>query len=244
VDLQYDLGGLGSRFVAALIDTMIQVMLFLVLSMGLLGGTALLSRLNLDGEDNGMIGVIGVALFALASFALIWGYYVFFEVVWSGQTPGKRVMSLRVVTAAGQPIGFFEALIRNIVRIADFLPALYVLGTTVMLLNSRSRRLGDFAAGTIVVKERHDIALGELRVARAAPAERQDGDVALNWSALTPQDYVLVREFLLRRDSLAANRRRELAGRIAAGLAARLELAAPDEPEEFLSRLADDYNRR
>lgn len=258
VELEYDLAGLGSRFVAALIDVSLQGTLWFMLLIAAVGGAALLSRaveedtLVFGVELRALVSVIGAALFILLSFILLWGYYVFFEMVWNGQSPGKRVMGLRVVRSNGQPITFFESLVRNVVRVADFLPSAYILGVVTMLLNDRSRRLGDFAAGTMVVKERRDVSLASLRVATPGAAAAQPDPAAsaaapaLNWAALQASDYVLVREFLMRRGSLAAERRAELGLRIASGLAAKLGQPVPGgaEAEAFLGRLAAEYRRR
>jgi uncharacterized RDD family membrane protein YckC len=251
VELEYDLAGIGSRFVAALVDVTIQGVLILVLFVGLIGGAALMAAITRDTALSEtaatVVGIAGVSLYILLNFVVVWGYYPFFEVIWGGQTPGKRVVGVRVVRLDGGPIGFVEALVRNVVRVADFLPAWYALGTVVMLLNQRSRRLGDLAAGTLVIKERRDITLALLAApaARASnPTESPAAEQSLNWAALGPRDYVLVREFLLRRDTLPAGRRRELAERIARGLAGKLGEPPPERVEPFLERVAGEYRRR
>src|SRR4029078_5649079 len=81
------------------------------------------------------------------------GYYMVFEILWNGQTPGKRLVGVRVMRENGYPIRPVDAVIRNLVRIVDWLPATYGIGVLTMLLNKRSKRLGDFASGTIVVRE-------------------------------------------------------------------------------------------
>src|ERR671926_427029 len=119
VRLQYDIAGIGSRGAAAIVDTVIQgILLFLV------------------------------ATYLLAVFVVTAGYYIFFEIVWSGQTPGKRALGVRVIRENGYPIRPVDAVIRNLVRVVDGLPSGYAIGLLVMLLNNRSKRLGDFAAGT------------------------------------------------------------------------------------------------
>jgi uncharacterized RDD family membrane protein YckC len=248
VELEYDLGGIGSRFVAVLIDSIIQSVLYVAVILAFVGGAALLDRVtNGRSSQSELLMIVGVALAILLTFVVTWGYFLFFEVVWSGQSPGKRWMGLRVVRADGRPIGFLEALVRNVVRIADFLPFMYVLGVAVMLLNRQARRLGDFAAGTIVVKERRSLSPRALQVPLAAPRAGDElGDAAesLNWAALAPDDYVLVREFLFRRGSLAEGPRRTLAGTLAGGLAVKLGQPAPEDAEAFLERVAAEYRRR
>src|SRR6202453_4051205 len=90
------------------------------------------------------------------NFCLIWGYFALFEAYWHGQTPGKRAMKLRVIKDSGRQITLFEALARNLLRVVDYLPSLYLVGVITMLCNKRNQRLGDLAAGTIVVHERLD----------------------------------------------------------------------------------------
>jgi len=92
-------------------------------------------------------------IFFLGTFVITSGYFMVFEILWNGQTPGKRLVGLRVIRESGYPIRPVDAVIRNLVRIVDWLPLVYGVGVLVMLLNQRSRRLGDFASGTIVVRE-------------------------------------------------------------------------------------------
>ena len=124
------------------------------------------------------IGTIGVggdagtyvvlALIVLIYFALFWGYFMLFETLWSGQTPGKRAGRLRVIRRDGQPVGAGEVLIRNLVRIVDFLPGFYGIGLVVMFIDKEARRLGDMAAGTIVVREGDTTRLQDVRVQSAS----------------------------------------------------------------------------
>ncbi|MEK7327557.1 MAG: RDD family protein, partial [Chloroflexota bacterium] len=95
-----------------------------------------------------------VAIFGLISFAFFWGYYILFEMLWNGQSPGKRWVGLRVIRTDGTPITLTESIIRNLVRLVDFLPAYYGVGVVTMFINEQSRRLGDLAAGTLVVHDR------------------------------------------------------------------------------------------
>lgn len=148
VSLAYQLSGLGSRSVAQLIDvlllTVALVALLLAISAARLGS------------------LLGNLLTALLVFAILNGYFVFFEGLWSGQTPGKRVMRLRVVSEAGQPITFEQSLTRNLVRNFDFIPFGYGIGLVALFANGRGKRLGDLAAGTVVVRERPGVSLGSL----------------------------------------------------------------------------------
>lgn len=243
VEVTYEIAGLGSRFVAAVVDGLIQGVLFVLVAVATLvaAGTtfAVLRELAVPGQATLVAWMLGGGLLLL--FLVLWGYYLFFELVWAGQSPGKRLARIRVIREDGYPVGFLESLVRNLVRVVDFLPAYYVIGTTVMLLNPRAKRLGDFVAGTLVVKERSLASLDQL-THDARP--RPEAGIALA-SSLTPQDYALVREFLLRRQALPAERRRALAAQLAASLAPRARLERGDlDDEAFLEALAEGYARR
>lgn len=114
----------------------------------------------------GLLGATGMGLYLLALFATVWGYPVLFEVLRDGQTPGKRVMGLRVVCANGAPVGWLPSIVRNLMRTVDMLPMCYAIGLVGTLVDSRSRRLGDIVGGTLVV---HAEGAGRAGVAPEAP---------------------------------------------------------------------------
>jgi len=169
---------------------------------------------------------------------------------WNGQTPGKRLMRLRVLRDSGYPIGPIDTLIRNLVRLVDFLPMAYGLGVTVMLVDKRSRRLGDLAAGTIVVKERRALRATDLLPAESfavEPISAEPAEAVTHVDRLTPADYSLLREYLLRRERLAPAPRTALARELAGALAARLDAAPPSDgvtADAFLMAVAAAYRAR
>ena len=222
VSLQYDIAGIGSRGAAALVDTAIQA---LALSVVLIG---LAATQRSAGFSTGS-GALLIGLFALAVFLVTAGYFMLFEILWSGQTPGKRLVGVRVIRENGYPIRPVDAVIRNLVRIVDWLPGVYGVGVLTMLLNKRSRRLGDFASGTIVVREG---ARGTGAPARTADLTEPRG------YALSNSDATLVRDFLLRRGGMRPRARAELAQRLAASVAQRYGLPLESDPEAFLEALA------
>src|SRR5260370_5275837 len=153
VSLQYNIAGSDSRGAAAIVDTVIQsvtlVVIFFALTAGLAAGNAFLSV----GSGPGA-ATLFLALFVLAIFAVADGYFMLFEIVWNGQTPGKRMVGIRVIRENGYPMRPIDAVIRNLVRMVDWLPGAYGIGVLTMLLNKRAQRLGAFASGAILVRER------------------------------------------------------------------------------------------
>ena len=150
VEVDVTLAGLGSRFTAALIDGLIQGAV--VLGLGLLGGLLAGGAETAD-FDGGLAAGIALALVITSFLLVLLGYPIAFETWASGRTPGKRWTGLRVVRVGGAPVGFLTSAIRNLLRMVDFLPTLYGVGMVAMLASSRNQRLGDMAAGTLVVRK-------------------------------------------------------------------------------------------
>lgn len=192
VGLELTLAGLGSRLIAALSDTLLKAIVLLALYFALVRQ-----------------GDVGVALFAIGSFLAFYGYDVLFEVLAAGRTPGKRWAGLRVVTRDGRPIGLVASATRNLMRLVDFLPAVYLAGSVSILASRDNQRLGDMVAGTIVVRER-----GSAH-ARWAPVELPviaDDLVSSDVSGLGEAELVAVRRFLERRHQIDGGARAQLAG--------------------------------
>jgi len=222
VIFNYEVAGIASRCIAAAIDTFIllaiQIVIYLTL-FAVFGVT--LGDLRDQGEN--ALGWI-IAILGLIGFALFWGYYIFFEMRWNGQSPGKRKMRLRVVRTDGMPITFTESLIRNLVRLVDFLPAYYGLGCVVMFVNSQGRRLGDLAAGTLIVRDHAPVTLEQVTTSR--PPLRWTAEspatIDLPIERLTAQDIQMIEDFLGRQGITE-----EIGRRVLKVLAVRLDL--PDD---------------
>jgi len=220
------LAGVGSRFSAAAIDLTIQLTLllcaFVVFSIFGVGG-----------------GAAG-GLFALSAFMILFVYDVAFEVLAGGRTPGKRWTGLRVVLATGQPIGFVSSVIRNLLRIVDFLPSAYLVGIASILVTSRNQRLGDLAAGTVVARAPRKT-VQVLGTASRAPEPLPQALASWDVSAVTVEELATVRSFLDRRGSLERGARQELARTMAARLRPRVGGIPADtslSDEDFLAQLA------
>lgn len=215
----YEVAGLGSRFLAALIDTiLIAISMFLVgLSIGL--ASDLLGELGADWV---------VALGVLIVFLLFWGYYVLFELLWNGQTPGKRWLQVRVLRSDGLPVDATAVLVRNLVRLIDFLPFGYGVGIVAAFLSSPPRRLGDWAAGTLVVHDRRvttaDLAAAYRRPPR--PPAVSEEIAALPLHRLSAADIDLAENLLQRRDLTTRN---ALLRPVLTRLYERMELPAPEQ---------------
>ncbi len=224
IELSLPLAGVGSRSIAYLLDIGCQIvplglaLLAAFLLVPLPRGAKLFGK---DAEGLPELGTLALALVSLAFFVVNFGYFALFEIFWNGQSPGKRWVGLRVLKDGGFPIDGRAALLRNLLRAVDFLPAFYVAGIAVVFTSGRGKRLGDYAAGTLVVRE------GRERIAPATPSA----------SPLPAAELALVRGFLARRRGLDDEARRRLAGRIAARVAERLGRTPPDDAEGWLEGL-------
>src|SRR6476659_6767222 len=187
VSLELSLAGLGSRFVALLADTFLQ-------------GVALgLLIVALVVADPG--GFAFEAIVALAVFALLFVYPVAFELLAGGRTPGKRWSSLRVVCDDGSPVTFRSSALRNLVRLVDILPGMYLVGAVAIFATRRNQRLGDLAAGTLVVRAPRVptfAAESFAPPAEVAPEKLPAWDV----SGLSQAELAALRRFLERREAI------------------------------------------
>jgi uncharacterized RDD family membrane protein YckC len=236
VAVTYRLAGIGTRFSAALIDSLLQVTLLVVLwaafVLVLLAAFGSLGRI----WDRASFWAVGIGVFM--AFALEWGYAIYFETVWHGQTPGKRLCGLRVLRDGGFPIDFRAAMIRNVMRFVDFLPFAYGAGVISIFFSRDSKRLGDFGAGTIVVVD-----TAERRTpapASQVPAQQDtvtysllSDEARLNLGALSRGDYDVIRRFLERKDVLDAGTSLRLAREIALPV---MRLLGVEPPNTFIYR--------
>jgi uncharacterized RDD family membrane protein YckC len=255
VTFGYSVAGIGSRFIGALIDTSLLALLLLLLNLAItlalawLGDSAPPPAFDEEPEPGWVAGLL-IAIYALINFGLIWGYYLVFELMWNGQSPGKRLARTQVVQTNGSPAGFTDIAIRNLVRIVDFMPVAYGVGLVVMFSNRRSRRLGDFAANTLVIRQRDQVKLADLGYsstvphsgAAAGPSPEQLARFP-NLREITAGDYQLMRDVLARRAQGSVDT--SLLRRVAVAMAARSGAAAPPEDvlstRKFLSDLIDAY---
>lgn len=236
VVLDYPLATVGSRGVAQLLDQAILFALFLGL---VLAGTAVL------GAAGPLPGWLGVTLVLLLLLVLQLGYPIVLETLWRGRTLGKAALGLRVVTTAGGPIGVRHAALRALLGVVDFQLTAGAAALTSALVTRRHQRLGDLAAGTVVVRER--TAAEEMTSLRfeAPPALRAYAR-ALDVSQVDAATYQTVRTFLRRAGTLAPEVRGRLAADLASRVAPRVRPPSPDgtPPEAFLLAVAEAVQGR
>jgi uncharacterized RDD family membrane protein YckC len=235
IALELPLAGIGSRFLGLAIDTLIQFVLyvigiFLFAFVGTLAAAAGTFRF-LQGIPASWAPAIAIIFL----FCVYWGYFAFFEIIWKGQTPGKRIAKIRVIHSSGRPINVYEAVGRNLLRAIDGLPGMYGVGIVCMMLNDQNRRLGDYVAGTVVV---HDKRTGEVKpgwntVTESAAINPQLAQVA-------SQELVLIETYLHRRAEMEVYLRDDMAHKIATRITEKTGLRrAPDQSlDDFLEASA------
>jgi uncharacterized RDD family membrane protein YckC len=211
-ELHFQLAGIGTRFLAYLLDKLIQVGIFLGLLVTIFLTALIAGKAGLLAD---WLGTLSRSLmqWAVAAAILMYGvvaigYFIFFEYVWSGSTPGKKTQGIRVIRKDGRPVTFLDSAIRNVLRFVDILADVYPIGLVVMFLDRYNRRLGDLTAGTFVIMDR------ELRQPSAAePIEEQlawETEIRRAMHEMTPKEYLLITRYLSRRHGFDPGYREEL----------------------------------
>lgn len=247
VTIEMPLAGIGSRFIAVLIDSLlwglglfVLIMLFLIVSPSIQA----FNRISYQ-------WAVAIVLFLL--FLFNWGYFTLFEAFWNGRTPGKKIAKIRVIQRSGRPIGLFESMARNFVRYVDQIPSFYAVGVITMFVTRQHQRLGDLAAGTLVVRDRDEEAplWGEtgsrtFTAASFAPAAAPPEPHLLvtlptaGVARLSISDLEVLEGFFARRLDMPLAVRQSLAERIAAAIRIKsgLEQPANVSTETFLEAAA------
>ena len=219
VAIRYELAGLGSRFLAVVVDALAQGAILIAFFVGAAFATPALVRVL----PSKYLSAVELAILIVVLFVVMFGWFVVFEAWWSGRTPGKRALGLRVVRDGGFPLDAGAAVIRNLVRLVELGLGFYAISAVSALLSPENKRLGDFAAGTIVVRDRADAAPDLDAYLAARPAGN---------GLVSESDRLLVERFLARRATFEPAARSRLAQRIA-------EKLRPALPEEY-RRLDDE----
>ena len=247
VPIEMPLAGIGSRFIALLIDYLIWGAGFVVLvvvALFILPGIHAFSKISEQ-------WAIAIVIFLI--FLMNWGYFTLFEAFWNGRTPGKRVAKIRVIQKSGRAIGLFESMARNFVRYVDQIPFFYAVGVITMFVTRQHQRLGDLAAGTLVVRDREpDAPLWADSGSRTFTAQLftpsapiPEPHTALTLPAtgiakLTAADLEVLEGFFARRLDMSMPVRAALAQRIASAIQSKSGLEIPEgvSTETFLEATA------
>lgn len=235
VPLEFALASIGNRFLAVAIDHFIQYLsIFLIawmaISLGNLGGPSGI------GDPEHFFSEMPkwtLAVMIVGIFVIFASYFILFEWLWNGQTPGKRLLKLRVIREDGRPLTLWEAIARNLLRIADAIPGfvfpVYSVGLITIFLSSRDQRLGDVFAGTVVIRERTDEApsfadtfsnpVSDTAFSRVQKPVNTDANI----NSLNEREVEVVESFLRRRWDLTERQRLWMAWRIALPLMYKLK---------------------
>ncbi len=250
VSFQYQVAGLGTRAIAQILD-------LLILAGVLIGITFAAIAVGQAGSST-----VAFLIAVIGGFVVVFGYFWTCESFWSGQTIGKKVFRLRAVGDRGEPMTFFQAGIRNVVRIVDFLPYAYGVGLVVLFINGKGKRLGDLAAGTVVVKDSDYVQLWQLAGGRpepppsppasplaSSPAPPSDmpppaiapaSQAELVLRRIDPELRRFVTAYARRRPELPLEVRAQLAGQVQANLHAAVpDVFTEQGPLAALDHLAD-----
>jgi len=235
--IEFPLAGIGSRFLAILIDSLIQGAVLVVIVLIFVGVGFSFRGAGFGRSSTAGVWVVAILIFIY--FLLMYGYFILFESIWNGQTPGKRLTHIRVIKDSGQPITVIDSVARNLLRLVDQLPFAYGIGVLCAWISPQSKRLGDYVAGTVVVHEKPFEAVSAQWNAPAQASTHQYGA-----NRLTPEEFALVETFLSRRSALEAGVRYDTA----AGIVRRIEskLTLPPEGKPSAEKLLEDlsYERR
>lgn len=243
------LAGIGSRFIAVLVDTLLWAAGLFVLGLVfwiIVPAVRAFSQLSYQWV---------VAIVTMTLFLLNWGYFTLFEAFANGRTPGKRVAKIRVIQRSGRPIGLFESMARNLIRFIDQFPGFYAIGVIAVFASRQHQRLGDLAAGTLVVRDHQQEATSwsdagarslTAHIFTATPQQPEPHmQVSLSASGITrlsSADLEVLEGFFSRRLDMSIATRQALANRIAMAIKAKSGLEAPPgiSDETFLEATARD----
>jgi uncharacterized RDD family membrane protein YckC len=223
ISLRYDIATAGSRSAAFLID-------YIIILLVVVGLNSLIHLV----DSGDLFSSYFIAVIYLVTGTLLWVYFVISETVLDGSSIGKRILGIRVIKEDGSPIDSVDSLTRNFIRYVDLLPGTCLVGFVVMMLNERSKRLGDYAAGTIVVRVK-SVQPDRVQVGDTPYDEVVKGNPHL--SLITPEEYQLVRDYMTQRYRLSSYKSFSIADKLASRIAQKLDVEPPrgtDQCVQFL----------
>lgn len=235
VVVQYRLAGLGSRFLAQLIDGIILGIIFILLGLFLLFVGLPITDFLADYMFDFSSYIFAIIIISV--FVLLWGYFALFEYFTGGQTPGKMAVGVRVIQESGQSITFLSAFIRNVIRIIDMLPSGYLIGMVVMFFHPKHKRLGDLVGGTIVVYDRNTATKNKKSPLEQEIEERGITPQSLSlepWALrkLTAKEWTLLSTYMERRQNMKKADQRRITYEVAGILLPRIGLSYEGRPVE------------
>ncbi|MDZ8053135.1 MAG: RDD family protein [Aulosira sp. ZfuVER01] len=243
VELEFTLAGIGNRAWALIID-------YHILALILVAFYIIFWILIVQFSDfwitvfGSTLGLWMMAIAFLIAFAIYAGYFVFFETLWQGQTFGKRFAKIRVVRDDGRPIGLQQAALRGLLRpIDEFL----FIGAFLIMLGRQEKRLGDFAAGTIVIQDQIPTGSATITISEQAKSLHEELSQIADLSPLLPDDFAVIREYLQRRSGMSARSRSSLSLKLSQQVQAiiNLEQMPPGvSPDVFLEAIYIAYKQR
>lgn len=259
VQLGFALASIGNRFLAVAIDHFIQYFTIFVVAWTFLTISGFGDAIEREGAYTLLqeMPKWTIALMIIVLFLIFAGYFIFFEWLWNGQTPGKRLLKLRVIREDGRPITLWEAMARNLLRIFDTFPGfilpVYSIGLITIFMSHRDQRIGDMFAGTVVIRERSDEApkfteVFSTRITDAALRRVQKQTVfTADLRSVTESEIEVVESFLRRRDDLSERQRLWMAWRVALPIMYKIKPAYDMQTftyEGFLEELVHRYHSR
>lgn len=245
VELEFTLAGIGSRVLAVFIDyQLVTIGLALFWFLWSVFGIGLLANLN-EGDGNTSAAPTWLlAIGILLNFIIAWGYFIYFEVLWRGQTPGKRIAKIRVVRDDGRPVKLPQAVLRSLLRTID---EILFIGLLMIVFGKREKRIGDWVAGTIVIQDERGDRQQKIYISDAGKQLAAALPEMADLSQLLPDDYAVIREYLLRRGKMADSPRREKSLELARQLRHLIALEAIPEntvADHFLEAVYLAYQDR
>jgi len=259
VPLAFALASIGNRFLAVVIDHFIQFFSIYLVAWAFLSISGFGEAIDRRGAYPLLqeMPKWTIALMIIVLFLIFAGYFVFFEWLWNGQTPGKRLLKLRVIREDGRPITLWEAMARNLLRLFDTFPGfivpIYSIGLITIFMSRRDQRLGDMFAGTVVIRERSDEApkfseVFSTKVTDAALRRLQNRTVfTADLRSVTEGEIEVVESFLRRREDLSEKQRLWMAWRVALPIMYKIKPAYDMQTftyEGFLEELVHRYHSR
>jgi uncharacterized RDD family membrane protein YckC len=244
VELEFTLAGIGNRALALLIDYLFLGLILLVfVIVWAIFYVQLFDFIENFVRNGQNFGLWLLAIFFIITFVVYAGYFVVFETLWRGQTPGKRFAKIRVVQDDGRPIGLQQATLRGLLRPFD---EFIFIGAFLIMFGRREKRLGDLAAGTIVIQAQTSIASANLIISEQARSLYEHLLQIADFSPLLPDDFAVIREYLQRRGAMASKARTALALQLVQQVKTIIELEKLPEnvaPDVFLEAVYLAYQQ-